>query len=109
MWLVLLTLLDRGVVAIEILDGGVALHPLRLEIPVGHRMAHSHHALAGTLQRFGDGPRHLALAGTGADRTYGDHGHFRLQHRLAWAEQLEVRAGGEHLAGLVHDVGVADV
>ena len=107
--LVLLALLDRGVVPVEVLERRVPLHPLRLEVPVGHRVPNGHDALAGFLQDLGDRPRRLGLARTRADGTDGDHGDSRLQHRRSRPQQHEVRAGGHDLAGLVHHVRVGDV
>ncbi len=109
MRLVLLALLDRGVVPDEVVERRVTLHTLRREIPVRHRMPDRHDPLARVLQRLDDRSRRLALARTGSDGADRDHRDRRLQHRLAGPEQDEVRAGGQHLAGLVHHVGVADV
>src|SRR4029450_9383787 len=107
--LVLLALLDRGIEAVEAPERRVALHPLCLEVPVRHRMPNRHDALPGALERLGDRARRLALARTRPHGADGDDRNGGRQHRLARAEQHEVGAGRERLAGLVHHVLVAHV
>jgi hypothetical protein len=86
-----------------------ALHPLRLEVAVGHRMAHRHHAQASVEERPADLARGLALPAARAHGADADDGHARLEHRAASAEQDVVRSARDRPRSEVHDVTVRDV
>jgi hypothetical protein len=83
--LVLLALLDRGVVALEVIERPVPLYALRLEVAVGHRVADGDHPFAGLPQRLRDRPGRLALARTRAYGADGDDGHGGVEHRVVRA------------------------
>ena len=107
--LVFLSFLDRGLVAIEIGVGGVALDPLRHEVAVGHRMAHDHDLETLLLEQLRQVARGLALARAGARGARGHDWLGARQHRPRRPEQLEVGPAGECPAGGVHDVLVGHV
>ena len=106
---VFLALLDRGLIAVEIRVGGVALDPLGDEIPVRHRVAHDGDLEALLLEKCGQVTRGLALAGAGASRAGRENRLRALDHRARRAEKLEVGPAGHRPAGRMHDQLVADI
>ena len=107
--LVLLAFLDRRVGGVEVLVALEALHRLRGEVAVGHRVAQDCDAVAGLAQERRDVPGRLALARAGADRADGDDRLGRGQHRLARRDQPERRAGRERARADVHHVLVRHI
>ena len=109
MRLVLLTLLDRAVVPIEVLELREPLDPLRREVAVGHRMAHRDHLLAGPLQGGGDRAGRLRLPDAGADGGHGHGGDGGFSIVASGPSKRKFAPGRERLARLVHHVLVRDV
>ena len=107
--LVLLSLLDGGVRAVDVLEAGEALHAHRLEVAVRHRMAHEPDAVAGGGEEGADATARRALPAPGSHGRDRDDGLRGLEHRRVRAEEREVRTRGEHLRGPVHDVLVAQI
>ena len=107
--LVLLALLDRGLVAVEVLERRVALHALGVQVAVRHRVPHRDDPLARVLQHAGDRARRLALAGAGAHGADRHDGNVGIEHGRVRPQEHEVGAGRHGLAALVHHVLVRDV
>ncbi len=107
--LVLLPLLDRHLVALHVFHRGKALHGLRCEITVGHRVPHRHHAQPHVAQRAHHGPAGLALAGSRACRAHGHDGLNRGQHRLARPQQHVAGTRRHGLRSQVHHVPICHV
>src|SRR5262249_56140800 len=86
--LVLLALLDRRVGLLEILVALEALHALRGEIAVGHRMAQNGDTLAALTEQPRDVARRLALAGARSHCTDRDDRLPRREHRVVRRDQV---------------------
>ena len=88
MWLVLLALLDRRVGRVEIVVALEALHGLRGEVTVRHRVAQYGDALAAVTEEARDVASGLALAGARADGADGDDRLARREHRVVRRDQV---------------------
>ncbi len=106
---VLLALLDRALVAVEILVVFESLAGLFGEIAVGHGVADRDDPLAEALEQPRDVAGGLRFADTGANRGDGDEGLGRLDHGPRRRADAEVGAPPDDFARLVHDIGVRHI
>ncbi|WP_198376004.1 hypothetical protein [Neoroseomonas rubea] len=94
--LVFLSFLDRAGGGVEVGGGGEALHRLRRQVAIGHRMAQHGHAQPARTKPRCEPACHLRLAAARAHGADGDDGPAGRQHRRARPRQHEVRACREH-------------
>ena len=106
---VLLAFLDRRVGGFEILVALEALHRLRRQVAVRHRMTQHGDALARLAQERSHAARGLALARAGPNCSDCDDGLRRREHRLARRDQPVGRAGSQRARPDVHHVLVRHV
>ncbi len=107
--LVFFPLLDGALVRIEIGVGREALHPLRHQVAVGHRMADGDDLLAHLLEQVRHVAGGLRLAAARAHRAHRDHRFAGRHHGVPGADQTEVGARSDHRRGLGHHVLIVDV
>ncbi|GBD10008.1 hypothetical protein HRbin22_02271 [Candidatus Thermoflexus japonica] len=106
---VFLPLLDRALVAIEIVQRGEPLHRLFAQVAVGHGVTDDHRVPAELPQEAGHPPGGGALAAAGAHRADGDHRPAGFQLGGPGAHEPEIGSGGVGDAGPVHHILVAHI
>ena len=107
--LVLLHLFDGAVVPREIFEGGEALHGLRGEIAIGHRVAHDGDGATALGEQTRNMPRGRALADAGAHGAHADHGSLGSEHGAVRRQEPEARARRLSPSHEVHDGRVRHV
>ena len=113
MRLIFLALLDRALVAVEVIEVCKALHHLALELTIRHGVTQDDGGATRLAQEGDDAARRLALAAAGAHGRNRDNRAARREHRVIHIEGAKRRAspldeGAPFLNVAVRHVGVGE-